>query len=216
MVIKHKSFMHGWHYIYRMHTLKSGQLLNNGFSSINNYLNSVFNSCPDEYFLQGPRGSKLKFKVDADLRCSTNHEVSKLAKLGLEINAERFKSGHSKVQVFMLENDHKTIAIEVPLWFSPEESKLYSAILGKDPLTGHIDLLRVEDDKIWVWDYKPDAIAEKFAATQTYFYALMLSQRAGVPLNHFMCGYFDSYHALTFDPNEVKLKAAEKNLLLEA
>ena len=204
--------MHGWHYIYRMHTIKSEQLLNNRFSNVNSYLNSVFDNCPNEYFLHGPRGSKLKFKVNADLKCSTNHEVIKLAKLGLEVNAERFKSGHSKVQVFMLENDHKTIAIEVPLWFSPEESKLYSEILGKDPLTGHIDLLRVEDNKIWVWDYKPNAISEKFATTQTYFYALMLSQRAGIPLSNFMCGYFNSAYAFTFDPNKISMQTKQSVL----
>lgn len=196
-----------------MHTLKSEQLLGNGFSSVNEYLNSVFDYCPDEYFLKGPRGSKLKFKVDADIRCITNHEVSKLAKIGLEVNDERYKSNHSKVQVFMLENDNKTIAIEVPLWLKQEES-VYSCFLGKEPLTGHIDLLRVEDDKIWIWDYKPNANQEKFAATQTYFYALMLSKRSGMPLENFRCGYFDSSYAFTFNPNDVNIMAAEKNLRL--
>lgn len=215
MVIRHKSFKHGWYYIYRVHLPKAQQLLTE-FSTLNTYLDSIFNNCPDEYFLHGPRGSQLKFKIPTEIKCSTKNEVSTLAKLGLEINEERYKSNHSKVQMFMLENDHKTVAIEVPLWFTPKESEIFSKILGNDPLTGHIDVLRMENNKIWVWDYKPSAINEKFATTQTYFYALMLSKRAEISLNNFMCGYFDSYHALTFDPNEIKLKAAEKNLLLEA
>ena len=213
MVIKHKSFLHGWHYIYRLHINKSEQLLSNGFSTVNRFLNSVFDFCPDEYFLKGPRSSKLKFKIGAEIQSSTNHEVIKLARLGLDVNDARFKSNHSKVQVFMLENDLKTIAVEVPLWLTEEELIPYQSIFGKDPLTGHIDVLRFEEDKVWVWDYKPNAINEKFAATQTYFYSVMLSKRSGIPLEKFRCGYFDSAYAFTFNPNEVKFSMEQERLI---
>lgn len=215
MEIRHKAFLHGWYYIYRLHLPKSESLCNS-YPILKNYLDSVFDYCPDEYFLNGPRGSKLKININAETKCTTKHEVCNLASLGLKINEERYKSNHSKVQMFMLENDYKSIAIEVPLWLTPEESNNYCSLFGKSPLTGHIDVLRLEEDKIWVWDYKPNAKYEKFATTQTYFYALMLSKRTGIPLNDFMCGYFDSYHAFMFDPNKINLKAAEKNLLLEA
>ncbi|MBU4503046.1 MAG: PD-(D/E)XK nuclease family protein [Nanoarchaeota archaeon] len=69
-------------------------------------------------------------------------------------------------------------------------------------MTGHIDILRIEDEKIWVWDYKPNAHKEKYASTQTYFYALMLSKRTGIPLDDFRCGYFDQNHAFAFKPEE--------------
>lgn len=103
----------------------------------------------------------------------------------------------------MLENDKKSIAIEVPLWLHSHELKDYKKYFNSDePLTGHIDLLRIQDNKIWIWDYKPNAEKEKFATTQTYFYALMLSKRTGIPLKHFMCGYFDKNYAFTFKPQQ--------------
>ncbi len=106
----------------------------------------------------------------------------------------------------MLENDDKTIAMEVPVWLNDKEFENFLRVFRSDePLTGHIDILRVEEDKIWVWDYKPNAIEEKFAATQIYFYCLMLSNRTGIPLERFRCGYFDDRHTFVFDPNSVKL-----------
>lgn len=100
-----------------------------------------------------------------------------------------------------MENDDKTIAIEVPIWINPEELKEITSIFKtKLPLTGHIDILRIEDDKIWIWDYKPNSVEEKYAATQVYFYALMLSKRANISLDKFRCGYFDNKYAYVFKP----------------
>ena len=78
---------------------------------------------------------------------------------------------------------------------------------------GHIDVLRVEDGAIWVWDYKPNASLEKYAATQVFFYALMLSKRTGIPLEKFRCGYFDSYNCYMFKPEEFMLKGDKDSSL---
>ena len=108
----------------------------------------------------------------------------------------------------MLENDENTIAIEVPLWLEANEIELYENLFqSKNPLTGHIDLIRIEDGKIWIWDYKPSAKREKYASTQVYFYALMLSKRTGIPLDNFMCGYFDSANCYIFKPEPQHLEA---------
>jgi len=113
----------------------------------------------------------------------------------------------------MLENDNKTVAIEVPLWLNNNELSLYNEIFNsKDTLTGHIDILRIEDEKVWIWDYKPNAIKEKFASTQIYFYALMLSKRTGISLDNFRCGYFDSKDTFIFSPENVKLINIKQNL----
>lgn len=199
-LIKHASFAHGWFYHYRVHN-KKAELLNNGLSSLKEYLYNVFEGCPHNYFEKGPRGSRLKFNVGIKPKEITGHEVSTLTRYGLEQNEGRYTSNHSKVQVFMLENDDKTIASEVPIWIEEKELKDYNKIFKtKEPLTGHIDLLRVEDGKVWVWDYKPNAHREKFATTQTYFYAIMLSKRTGIDLENFRCGYFDSCYAYVFKP----------------
>lgn len=199
----------GGYYRYRIHSLKLGNLCkNNGFSTLNEYLDRVFVQCPHDYFLSGPRGSALKFKLPVNLIEIKGHEVSSLARAGLETNYERYKTAHSQVQVFMLENDDNTVAVEVPTWIEPNEMKNFKEMFKSEiPLTGHIDVLRVdnENNKVWVWDYKPNAQREKYAATQVYFYALMLSKRTNLPLEEFRCGYFDSNYAYIFDPNNVKL-----------
>lgn len=205
-MIKHKSFAHlGGYYHYRIHQLKGNELCNNGHSNLKEYLDNLFRNCPNNYFDSGPRSSGLKITLkNIKLHHVKNHEVCALAKEGLEVNSERYMTGHSKVQVFMLENDNKTIAVEIPLWMRekehPEFKKLFKSI---KPLTGHIDILRIEDNNIWVWDYKPKARREKFASAQVYFYSLMLSKRANIPLESFKCGYFDDKDSFIFDPNRI-------------
>jgi len=168
----------------------------------------MFDNCPHDHFLVKPRSSHLKFPLnELNLTSIENHEVCNLTSLGLKENKERFKSNHAKVQLYMLENDTNTIAIEVPLWLQPEEIKQYQEIFhSENPLSGHIDLVRIEDNKIWIWDYKPNAKKEKYASTQVYFYALMLSKRTGIPLDDFMCGYFDSVNCYVFKPEESHLE----------
>ena len=137
-----------------------------------------------------------------DIKRAKNHEICELTKLGLKENKERYSTSHSKVGVFMLENDNKTIAMEIPVWLSLNEFPSLKSLLKSDkPLTGHIDLLRIEDGKLWVWDYKPNANEEEYAATQIFFYALMLNKRTGIPLNMIRCGYFDDRHVFLFKPD---------------
>jgi len=167
----------------------------------------MFEECPDDYFGIGPRSSTLKFKTNHEIIELRGHQVCNLAKNGLEINKDRFKDNHSKVQLFMLENDANTVAIEVPIWMNSNEIEGYQSLFGSDePLTGHIDVLSVDNGKIWVWDYKPNAHKEKYADTQVYFYSLMLSKRTGIPLDNFMCGYFDAERAYMFKPEPIERK----------
>lgn len=204
-MIRIKSFDHkGGYYFYRLHNHKANSLCN-GFTGLRKYLDSIYTECPDKYFFSGPRSSSLKFKLDADLIRVKGHQVSSLTSKGLEVNSDRFKTAHSKVQVYMLENDSNTIACEVPIWLKSSELKGYEKYFNcKEPLTGHIDLLSVDDGVVWVWDYKPGAVKEKFAATQVFFYSLMLSKRSGLSLDKFRCGYFDENHCFMFKP-EMKL-----------
>lgn len=204
MVIRHISFKHGWFYHYRLHTIKTHELCDDSLENLKYYLDAMFSDCPDSYFDSGPRSSALKFRLqDVNLIETPGHEVCQLAQKGLEIDKKL--SAHSKVQLFMLERDDKTLAVEVPLWLMPDELETYNQIFESDePLTGHIDALRVEDGKIWIWDFKPGAHKEKYAATQVYFYAYMLSKRTSIPLDNFRCGYFDNDTAFIFDPGVVK------------
>ena len=41
----------------------------------------------------------------------------------------------------------------------------------------------------------------------------MLSERTGISLENFMCGYFDEKQALTFKPNDVKVPVPIDSLI---
>ena len=203
----------GGYYNYKVNELKTNQLCN-GFGSLTNFLDEMFKNCPDEYFNYGPRSSGLRFKLNnLKIHNIKGHEISDLARQALKLNKDRFKDQHQKVQVFLLENDDKTIAMEIPIWIYPQElNNIFKIFNSKSPLTGHIDALRIEDNKIWIWDYKPNAFEEKYAATQVYFYALMLSTRTNINLDNFRCGYFNENYAYVFQP---ELKLLENKPLIE-
>jgi hypothetical protein len=175
-------------------------------------MHKVFDACPDHYFEIEPRSSALRFNLDTKHVRVDGHEVCKLAECACKYG--RYKSAHSNVEVYMLENDCNTIGVEIPVWLMPHELECYRALFdSENPLTGHIDLLRVEDGMIWVWDYKPKAAAEKYANCQTLFYALMLSKRTGIPLEKFRCGYFDEQTAFVFKPEIGSVLPPMKNEL---
>ena len=201
MVIEEVFFKHkGGKYTYKFHKEKIKQLCN-GFVSLGGYLDFVSKNCPNHFFNTGPRSSLLKFKLVDEINGIDGHEISYYAKYGLEINKDRFADAHSKVQNFMVEHDKNTIAMEVPIWLMPNEIAGYNSLFkSKEVLTGHIDLLRIENDTIWIWDYKPHAHKEIYASTQIFFYAYMLSKRTGIPLEKFRCGYFDKNFTFVFEP----------------
>ena len=212
MMIQHVSLDHGWFYHYRLHKAKLGLLRDNGLTSLHNYLNNVFENCPQEPFLTGPRGSRLKFSLGIEPRRIDNHEVTMLAREGLAWN--KYTDAHSNVQVFMLSYDNSTIGVEVPIWLKAYElGKKHKEFFDtKEPLSGHIDVLRLQDNKLWVWDYKPRAEQERYAPTQVFFYSLMLSKRAGIPLDRIMCGYFDENTCFVFKPDKKYLREKQMRL----
>lgn len=197
------SLMHGAQYHFRLHQEKLTKLCVKDLQKLQDYLLVVMKNCPSIYFDKGPRSSVLKFSVGAELE-ELQHEVSLLARMGLDSNY--YDNAHMNVQMFMLSYDNKTIGIEIPIWLHSDEHPGFSELFDSDlPLSGHIDLIRIENGKIWIWDYKPNAHREKYAATQTYFYAIMLSKRTGIPLENFRCGYFDDKHTYIFNPNMIKI-----------
>jgi len=194
---------HGGQYHFRIHQQKSDALCLESLEPLKHFLKRVRRDCPDDYFQDGPRSSVLKIDIGSKL-VKQDHEVCNLARMGLE--SGYYDNAHMNVQMFMLAYDNKTIAIEVPLWLESFEHKKFFELFDSDkPLTGHIDIVRIENGKIWVWDYKPKAHREKYADTQTYFYALMLSKRTKIPLEKFMCGYFDDKSCYIFEPAKIRI-----------
>jgi hypothetical protein len=201
-MINHLSLKHGWFYHYRVHEPKTEQLCP---PKLRGYLNKMLEkgACPQQPFDEGPRSSALRFPINASIQ-EVEHPVIQLAAAGLA-NPE-FRTAHSNVQIFMLKHDTHSVAVEVPIWMESAELGEHAQHFAEEgPLSGHIDVLRIEpDNKVWVWDYKPNAHREKWAATQVYYYAQMLSKRTALPLEHFRCGWFDDKKAYVFDPNHVR------------
>lgn len=196
-MIKHFNFYHGFMYKYRLHTQKLKSLCKN--NSLSSFLLNVPEICPNHHFTQGPRASTMKKEINADVFQIQGHEISALAGFATKYGEKR--KAHELVESLFIERDKSTVSTEIPVWMENSESNF-----GVDGvLTGHIDLLRIENNKIWVWDYKPKAEKEKYAATQTFLYASMLSKRTNTPMNNFGCGYFDENSAFIFDPTKAKL-----------
>ncbi len=213
-ILRQKALPHkGGSYIYGINLKKVEALCNNGLKSLKSFLLSALEACPNNLFNSGPRSSQLKLRFDnLQLIEIKNHEIASLARKSLEKYNDFFRTAHSKVQMFMLENDRNTIAVEIPIWLYPNELNYYEKIFNSnEALTGHIDLLKIEDGLVWVWDYKPKAHKEEFASTQVYFYALMLSKRANIPLERIRCGYFDDTSTYVFKPEENFIKELSKS-----
>ena len=173
------------------------------------YLHALFANCPNHLFREpGFRASGVgrgRFRLDILLTRVKDHDIIALADRSHSLR--KVNSRHENLQKYFLERDPTTIACEVPVWMESWEFADYLRILGsREPLTGHIDVLRHENDGLLgVWDYKPHAAAERNAHIQVFLYVLMLSLRTGLPLSAFHCGYFDEKDAYLFSPAQARL-----------
>jgi hypothetical protein len=198
VAIKVKSLEHHDFYIrYRLHT----ENVKNVPASLQEYLLGIFNFIPKELFVhpENPGCSGMRVPIAIKVQEFHNHPIIDLAIKSRE--HIKFKSRHENLQQWFLLNDPQAIVAELPVWMDEKESKEHLNLCY--PLTGHIDLLRYDDSKIEIWDYKPNAKREKWALTQVYFYGLLLSLRARIPIETMVCGYFDESIAYAFCPKDL-------------
>ena len=132
---------------------------------------------------------------------------------------------HDRVQEYMHEHNPFTFATEIPVWSEVEELIGKSQFDGEiieciywerdrnkcndcmeefckrhvkchHLLHGHIDGLDyMPDDKILVWDFKPNAEKETKAASQVRRYMSLLSLRTGILIEDMTGVYFDGSYA---------------------
>jgi len=173
------------------------------------YLHTLFTDCPNHLFSRPVcRASRVRrggLGIEVPLMRVKRHDIISLA--GKSRGFSQVSSRHENLQKFFLAHNPNKIACEVPVWMEAWEIEDYSRLLRtRETLTGHIDVLRHENDGLLgVWDYKPHAAAERDAHVQVFLYALMLALRTGLPLTRFLAGYFDEDDAYTFDPSRVRL-----------
>jgi len=133
-------------------------------------------------FENSQRISKISNKENkiTDLTKKQNYAV-RLAQLAEEITNDN-KQRHQIIENFMLINDTSTIAAEIPIYLKETETK---------PLTGHIDILQIRYNKVYILDYKPEPVNKQQTISQLQLYRKVLSRRTFIPKNKIKLAFFN-------------------------
>jgi transposase-like protein len=201
-------------YHYRIHQGKLAYLLSTpehqAFRPIETYLTEMAVSCPHPLFLQEHRASASTGAFDlTGVEITEKQNLApRIAGLILQTVTHNTRR-HETPQRFMLATDSVTVAIEVPVYLTPDDITHMQQELGfciplspETTLTGHIDLVQIRNGRIHILDYKPNAVRDK-PITQLMIYALALSRRTGLRLYDFTCAWFDERHYFEFYPLHV-------------
>jgi transposase-like protein len=180
---------------FRYHTLKLN-IASKLHPGIKRYIGWVISSLPDRMFMEGPRAST--FKMDKDLvAVETKDDVTSLCKLALERSSHP-DSAHTSVEDFFLTNDDITVCTELPVFLNPSE---LPGIGLRKPLTGHIDIVQVRTDGVWVLDYKPNLNDPNKYSSQMFLYREALHRRTSVPRERIHIMAFNERSSFIFDQN---------------
>jgi hypothetical protein len=201
-VIVQRLFKHRQTYLFQVHSLKLREA-GEGYPGILSYLDSI--SSPDfelsihDYQLR-PSILASRLPLSVPLSNHSNAYSVRVAQIALAAAESNFQR-HSILQRFFLATDSSTVATEVPVTLTPEETSGIFGISGGGIL-GHIDFLQVFKKNVLVLDYKPGATKDKKAQAQLVIYAVALSRRTGIHLREIRCAWFDdkdyfSFSALT-------------------
>lgn len=168
------------------------------FSSLIDFINNISKGVDDNLFRKDSRCSNSKSDVSVNVEIfesKLNKKIGDVLKL-IENNKQR----HSIIEELMLNCDRDTVAVEVPVWFWDKNKNI--------GICGHIDILQVKFEKIWILDYKPEASNENYDSviSQLYNYALGLSFRTKISLKEIKCGWFDEDKIFSFDADKVRVK----------
>ncbi len=163
------------------------------------------------------RASKAKIKGDLPFK-AIEKEPSKLLAWHALMMAKNNYERHEKVQTLMLLNDSSTLATEVPVYLKPKDlnslkEKGFSFSFNNDYfVTGHIDLIKIRENKVFILDYKPNAEKEKPFA-QLISYALGLSSRSKIEMKDIKCAWFDEKSFFEFSPLDIVSLGKQSKLI---
>ncbi|HEV2561175.1 MAG TPA: PD-(D/E)XK nuclease family protein [Rhizomicrobium sp.] len=214
-------------YQYRIHEEKLATILatpeHRKLAPVAGFLGEMAKACPHPLFQTEARASQGKAAFDlqaVEIRAKRNH-ACRVAGLVLQ-TVIHHKRRHDEIQRFMLATDSVTVAVEIPIFITPDELAYFREALGFHipidadvPLTGHIDFLQIRHGAIHILDYKPGANHER-PIPQLMTYALALSRRTGLKLFDFVCAWFDENHYFEFYPLHVVHKRASHIVSLSA
>lgn len=151
------------------------------------------------------RASQVRMQRYIPLKVTRDNLAQELAEYGLKLARTNYQR-HEEVQNFMLINDATTVAAEVPVYLTGDDIQYFKEkgfCFGfgskHTPITGHIDLVQIRNNLIYILDYKPGARLEK-PFEQLVTYALALSSRTKLAVKDFKCAWFDDQNYFEFFP----------------
>jgi transposase-like protein len=161
------------------------------FAPLADFLERVPEICPDDLFQDGSRASQFPNFVSRNHLTVIEKEnfATRTAALVIPTVGDN-RLRHETLQRFMLANDSVTVAVEVPIWLTPDDIDALEVEHGisllpedgsRQALTGHIDFIQVRNGAVHILDYKPDARTNKPIAQLTlYALALTPARRASL------------------------------------
>jgi len=179
---------HGQVYSFTYHNLKLN-IHSKNIPGIRRYINWVERSLDDEMFLKGPRASSTRIENDAKIR-PTESPITGLTRLALNSQPKNSSmTAHEMVEEFFLINDSSTVAIELPVFLRPDETD----IPIENTMTGHIDMVQVRYNNVWILDYKPNLNDPEKYSSQLLLYREALHKRTSIPRVNIRMGVFNQH-----------------------
>ncbi|MBS3781876.1 MAG: PD-(D/E)XK nuclease family protein [Candidatus Thermoplasmatota archaeon] len=140
-------------------------------------------------FLSGPRCYSTEIDQDPNTEEKDNltTELIQLAFNSQPKNSN--KSPHETVEEFFLINDSTTVTTELPVFINPSET----ALNVDEPITGHIDLIQIRYDDIYILDYKPNLNYPEKHASQLQLYQKAIQERTSTPEDKIHTAVFNKH-----------------------
>ena len=146
-------------------------------------------------FLSGPRCSSLDVdhNLEAKEKDNTIPDLTRLAFNSQPKNAD--KSPHETVEDFFLINDSHTVCTELPVFINPQETSLDI----DEPITGHIDLVQIMYDNLYILDYKPNLNQPERYTSQLQLYKKAIQERTSIPEDKIHTAVFNRHSYYEFE-----------------
>ncbi len=159
------------------------------------YINWIERSLPRKMFLKGPRCSatEIEHKTEPVEKSNISPALTRLALNSQPNNSKR--SPHEVVEHFFLINDSTTVATELPVFINNSETSLNI----DEPITGHIDIVQIRFDDLYILDYKPNLNRPEKCASQLQLYKEALHRRTSVPKDKIHTAVFNEYGYYEFE-----------------
>lgn len=203
-------------YKYSTHRAKLDWLTKEGseherFAPLRTYLERMLRGCPHNLFLENAPGSRasksgIGFDISDVQITEKQNNATEMARFVLSsVGNNRLR--HESLQRFMLLCDSTTVAVEVPIFLTPNDFRALAASGLSVPvidraITGHVDFIQIRNGVIHILDYKPDARTNR-PVEQLTLYALALSRATGLRLYDFKCAWFNEDTYCEFFPLHV-------------